>query len=647
MGWLSGGWGYRKSHDISSATGAGVNYQIRIKVHYFNLKLSQVWDSGNIVTGTGTDGGRNQVIDGNYLYAVSNNPKKLVIYDISTPSAPVQKSLTSTTYGNIDVRKKDNYLFISCAVGIQIWDVTDVTAPSFVTTVNLDNSMVHGTFLLGNYLYCCQHLIDKFVIVDITDPESPVIKGSLSGATYFNGCHDVWVEGSYAYVANYLATTGQYGLTVVNISNPDAPVRVTSVGEAHKNSQPFKKGDYLYVGAHDPDKGMTVWDVSIPTSPSYVGRFFSEEGRHFAYWMDNYNTTSFVTICSPERKLYLIDVSTPTSPFIKTSVYVGGDAYPKNVVVNGNYFYVSWEDMDIFEWHLTSYLLETATDSGEDVYLDEKCRTDFGDVRFTNNDGTTLLDYWMESKSDSDNAVFWVEVADDLSTNPATIYIYYGKSDEVTTSNGGNTFIFFDDFEGQTVGQPPSGWLGDTTYFLISDVEAWRSLRGVKGESTATGSKSIYKEFTPQTGTFAIEIFMRCESAGKAGTFALKRVTVPQEVTWVGLRDTNEISYYDTTYHDFMTWLAGNWYRLKKTVNIGTDTYDIYVNDVLKVSGGNFRNVVSEISRVEIGTYLNTVDRFFDTIFIHKWQITEPAHGAWGEEEALSAGQGEGLVWIG
>lgn len=38
----------------------------------------------------------------------------------------------------------------------------------------------------------------------------------------------------------------------------------------------------------------------------------------------------------------------------------------------------------------------SGSDSGEDVYLDSKSRRDFGDVRFTDNDGSTLLDYWME-----------------------------------------------------------------------------------------------------------------------------------------------------------------------------------------------------------------------------------------------------------
>jgi hypothetical protein len=84
------------------------------------------------------------------------------------------------------------------------------------------------------------------------------------------------------------------------------------------------------------------------------------------------------------------------------------------------------------------------TDSGEDVYLNTHSRTDFGDVRFTDDDGTTELDYWMEEKVDGNSAVFWVEVVDDLSSQDQTIYIYYGNNDATTISNGENTFELFD-----------------------------------------------------------------------------------------------------------------------------------------------------------------------------------------------------------
>jgi len=75
-------------------------------------------------------------------------------------------------------------------------------------------------------------------------------------------------------------------------------------------------------------------------------------------------------------------------------------------------------------------------DSGEDVYLNGHCRTDFGDVRFTDSDGITELPYWMEEKVDGDYAIFWVKVPSiPASPDSTTIYIYYGNPSATTTSS--------------------------------------------------------------------------------------------------------------------------------------------------------------------------------------------------------------------
>jgi hypothetical protein len=74
------------------------------------------------------------------------------------------------------------------------------------------------------------------------------------------------------------------------------------------------------------------------------------------------------------------------------------------------------------------------------VYLNSHSKTDFGDVRFTSSDGSTLLDYWMETKSDSNYAIFWVEVSEDLGS-VRTIYIYYGNPTATSLSSISATFI--------------------------------------------------------------------------------------------------------------------------------------------------------------------------------------------------------------
>ena len=88
----------------------------------------------------------------------------------------------------------------------------------------------------------------------------------------------------------------------------------------------------------------------------------------------------------------------------------------------------------------------SGSDSGSTVYLSSNSQTDFDDVRFTDNDGDTELDYWREEYTGSGDASFWVEVADSLESS-AIIYIYYGKVGVSTTSDIDATFIWADDFE--------------------------------------------------------------------------------------------------------------------------------------------------------------------------------------------------------
>jgi len=81
------------------------------------------------------------------------------------------------------------------------------------------------------------------------------------------------------------------------------------------------------------------------------------------------------------------------------------------------------------------------------ITYDLSMQSDFDDIRFTDSDGTTLIDYWLESKIDSTSATFWIEIPDITASSTKTIYMYYGNSRARSDSNGPATFIFFDDFE--------------------------------------------------------------------------------------------------------------------------------------------------------------------------------------------------------
>jgi hypothetical protein len=110
--------------------------------------------------------------------------------------------------------------------------------------------------------------------------------------------------------------------------------------------------------------------------------------------------------------------------------------------------------------------LGNGNSAGDQVYLNGHGQSDFSDVRFTwfNSSINSELGcpYWIEQITPGVNATFWVKIPQIPATVTSTIYIYYGKSNVATTSNGTATFEFFDDFSGNlSKWDPPVGgtWL--------------------------------------------------------------------------------------------------------------------------------------------------------------------------------------------
>jgi hypothetical protein len=73
-------------------------------------------------------------------------------------------------------------------------------------------------------------------------------------------------------------------------------------------------------------------------------------------------------------------------------------------------------------------------------------RADFGDLRFINS-ADNQLKYWVESKTDGVSATVWVEVDDIEASADTVIHMYYGNPTTSSTSDGDDTFEFFDNFE--------------------------------------------------------------------------------------------------------------------------------------------------------------------------------------------------------
>jgi len=273
------------------------------------------------------------------------------------------------------------------------------------------------------------------------------------------------------------------------------------------------------------------------------------------------------------------------------------------------------------------------TDDGENVYLHNNSRTDFGDVRFTADDGVTELSYWVEEKVDTDYAVFWVKVPQILEN--ATIYIYYGNPSATTTSDGKSTFPVFYDFNidesgdwileaGSWYWDTQNGWLrtegGSKTLALVQDktMSVGQAIRvRVKWdpEKPFAGNCFAYQDsanyYTHRLSTYPgyeHSFYRFSQSLGNGYVFAESYDTSPQ--TWYIL----ETRWVNATY-----------------VICVIDNYTKIVTSGL-VSSWTSGKVGIRSYHYGAGDYV-----YYDWFLVRNCVDPEPSHGAWGEEETPSS----------
>jgi hypothetical protein len=119
---------------------------------------------------------------------------------------------------------------------------------------------------------------------------------------------------------------------------------------------------------------------------------------------------------------------------------------------------------------LSSFQVHLSLDSTFDF---ASANVNGSDVRFTSDDGTTLIPFWIESwDAAAKTASIWIKLPT-IQPSETTIYLYYGNVAAASASDGEGTFDFFDDFEpGKTI--PGYYLLGSEQTVLVRD-QSWES----------------------------------------------------------------------------------------------------------------------------------------------------------------------------
>ncbi|MCW4000976.1 MAG: DUF2341 domain-containing protein [Candidatus Bathyarchaeota archaeon] len=290
----------------------------------------------------------------------------------------------------------------------------------------------------------------------------------------------------------------------------------------------------------------------------------------------------------------------------------------------------------------------SGSDLGSDVYLNGKCQTNFGDVRFTGGDGLTPLSYWLESKTDGENAVFWVKVNANLDSNQ-TIYIYYGNQTVSSASSLEATFPFGDDFSGSSLDKSKWHSFGYGSITVADGKCTLESAATDRGWIYLLGNQQFDVNYSIRFNSMVIEqgdhrwthhgfatIYNDSKVWGRIDEYP-NYITASQEATYYAWALKTR-SYQNTSRTDLsnMAPAVGQYFTFEIQRNASTNAI-LTCNGQLE--GTVSTNVSAEpmgamFSADNTGSYLYSVTAV-DWVVIRKYVATEPQHAAWGTAETV------------
>ena len=283
-------------------------------------------------------------------------------------------------------------------------------------------------------------------------------------------------------------------------------------------------------------------------------------------------------------------------------------------------------------------LLDIGDSAGGDFHLEGNCTNFPEDIEVTDNDGETLLKFWIPDKT-TDPIEMWVKVADDLGTNQ-TIYIYYGKSGATTNSNIGDTMVFGDEFD-----VDKTKWTGDTTELTISG--------GTGLFNAGTAALKKISSTSSFTLPYIIESSIKrpANATNRATSFGLVITTDEDMIKlyydW-GINNEARFEKDDAGRQEITTDISVGVVEKNKIVGESSSSIRWYFDDVEGLGSPytNSTHIITASSPITFETY-GTENFELYWVFARKYNSTEPAFSSAGSEETPTAGVSPTAVFYG
>ena len=262
-------------------------------------------------------------VQGDYAYVAHNEGVSVI--DIRQRDKPRQTALIELREAAFDVVAEGDLVYIAAPVdGLVIADTGDKAA-----------AVVAGVFAVGGINQVCVYermvyagtSAGELLLVDAQDPGAPRQVGRLTGlggTSLMAACLEnvVYLSGS------------ETGLQVIDVSEPDRPVKVRTVGGTQGAKDAHIAGDLMYLACHG--NGVRILDISEPLEPKTMASF-NDGGEAWGAGAGG----GLLWVGDLQEGIELHDVSDPSAPVLVADA--PGYA-PHDLFFDGEYAYLADQD---------------------------------------------------------------------------------------------------------------------------------------------------------------------------------------------------------------------------------------------------------------------------------------------------------------
>jgi hypothetical protein len=398
------GWAYQGGLYMSGSSTVGTYYGFQSKINLSNASHATTTYGIYVAapTGSGTITNKYALVtepnSGNVGVGTTTPLASLVlqgsgagdVLDIASSSGTSLFHVAAS--GNVGVGTTTPAEELS-VVGGTILNTPGATGIKFVSSVSIGSCGSFGnqvfSYAAGRYVYTACLLNSFLTTVDVSNPKAPLVVGNQ--ISIVNHPRNFLVAGNYAFYSS--GDGGTVRVNAADVSNPSAPVALSSVGVGNGGGNPrgfAMNGKYIYYVLNSNNGVLGVVDASNPSSLRQItpnksgftkglsygvaisGRYlytldpFDSATTTALYVFDLLNPISPVLVASTtmpgagaqsiyatDRYVYatnasstwidILDVSNPLAPAYVTNVNVGANSQNMNMVLAGRYGYFTNE----------------------------------------------------------------------------------------------------------------------------------------------------------------------------------------------------------------------------------------------------------------------------------------------------------------